>query len=86
MEDRISVEVGRDVNGRLDYIFAAIYDGYCFMIILLHLGKGQEVFFRYFRSACGLSLTSFAIRNSQYYHQTISTSSNRSPSPVLFIE
>uniref|UniRef100_A0A1I8B0E8 PPM-type phosphatase domain-containing protein n=1 Tax=Meloidogyne hapla TaxID=6305 RepID=A0A1I8B0E8_MELHA len=28
MEDRISVEVGRDVNGRLDYIFAAIYDGH----------------------------------------------------------
>uniref|UniRef100_A0A915MWM4 PPM-type phosphatase domain-containing protein n=1 Tax=Meloidogyne javanica TaxID=6303 RepID=A0A915MWM4_MELJA len=47
MEDRISVEVGRDVNGRLDYIFAAIYDGYCFMIILLALGKGQEVFFRH---------------------------------------
>jgi hypothetical protein len=27
MEDRLYIEVGRDTNGKLDFIFAAIYDG-----------------------------------------------------------
>lgn len=37
MEDRINIEVGRDASGRLDYIFAAIYDGYESLLNIIYL-------------------------------------------------